>query len=70
MAEYFDVPGLEFFDAASNRTMKYVYPDTAHSAAGWLLYRHVDGQWITLRKATDADLAAINGAVVKAHHGG
>lgn len=63
-----DVPGLEFFDAASNRMLKYVYPDTPHWAAGWILYKHPDGQWVTLRKATEDDVSRISLAVVKAHH--
>ena len=64
----FDPPGLEFYDAGSCRTMKYVYPDTPHSTAGWILYKHPDGQWVTLRKATDADVKALNKAVIGAHH--
>jgi hypothetical protein len=68
MADNFDLPGIEFYDAASRRKMKYVYPGTAHSAAGWILFKHLDGQWVTLRKATDADLEAINKAVVEGHH--
>ena len=65
----FDVPGLEFYDGASKRQMKYVYPDTKHWTAGWILYKNPgDGQWVTLRKASDADLAAINQSVVNAHH--
>jgi len=67
-AKHFDPSGLEFFDAATNRKMKCVYPDSSHWTAGWLLYRHPDGHWVTLRKATDADLAAINAAVVEGHH--
>jgi len=66
----FDVPGFEFYDQASKRQMKYVYPDTAHWTAGWILYRNPgDGQWVTLRKATDDDIKALNRAVVVAHHG-
>ena len=34
----------------------------------WLLYRHPDGQWVTLRKATDADVATISAALVRSHH--
>lgn len=64
----FDISGLEFYDAARQRTMKYVYPDTPHWTAGWILYKHPDGQWVTLRKATDADIAAVNKAVVEAYH--
>ena len=69
MPKSFDVPGLKFHDAASGRDMKYVYPDTDHWTAGWILYRHpATTQWVTLRKATDDDIAALNGAVVEAHH--
>lgn len=69
MSQSFDVPGLEFYDGATERQMKYVYPDTPHWTAGWILYRNPgDGQWVTLRKATEADVKAITGAVVTAHH--
>ena len=64
----FNPPGFEFFDGNSQRQLKYVYPDTKHWTAGWLLYKHPDGQWVTLRKATDDDIKALNGAVVRAHH--
>lgn len=60
--------GITFYDQATNREMKYVYPDTPHWAAGWILYRHVAGHWVTLRKATDDDIARINKAVVEGHH--
>lgn len=32
------------------------------SLRGWLLYRHPDGQWVTLRKATNSDLQAVYGS--------
>jgi hypothetical protein len=60
--------GIEFYDAQSQRQMKYVYPDSKHHTAGWLLYRHPDGQWVTLRKATEIDVACITEAVVLGHH--
>ena len=63
-----DSPGLEFYDGVSTRWMKYVYPDTKHWTAGWILYKHPDGQWVTLRKATDDDISAMNRAVSKVHH--
>ena len=65
---YADPAGLEFYDARSERWMKYVYPDTPHWTAGWILYKHPDGQWVTLRKATDDDIAVMNRAVSEAHH--
>lgn len=64
-----NIPGLQFYDAASGRTLKYIYPKTGHSTAGWLLYKHPDGHWVTFRKATDADIAALNRAVAQGHHG-
>jgi hypothetical protein len=64
----FDPPGLRFFDQASNRWMKYFYPDSSHGYAGWICYKHPEGQWVTLRKATEDDLRRINKAVVEAHH--
>ena len=35
---------------------------------GWLFFRHPEGQWVSLRKATDDDLASISAAIVAAHH--
>lgn len=29
---------------------------------GWVFYRHPDGQWVTLRKATDAEIVAARAA--------
>lgn len=40
----FDVAPLRF--EANGKEMMYVYPDTKHEAAGWILYRHPDGQWV------------------------
>jgi hypothetical protein len=68
ISDSFDVPGVEFYDVASGRTMKYVYPDTKHWAAGWILYRNGDGGWVTLRKASPDDVSVITRAVVRAHH--
>lgn len=69
MTASIEIDGLDFYDARSGREMKYVYPDNPRrDLAGWLLYRHVEGHWVTLRKATAADIAAINGAVIDAHH--
>ena len=64
----FDVPPLRF--ESNGREMLYVYPDTKHEAAGWLLYRHPDGQWVSLRRATDADIRAMSNAVSRGFHAG
>lgn len=34
--------------------------DPREELRGWLLYKHPDGQWVTLRKATDDDLVYLN----------
>jgi hypothetical protein len=59
---------VTFYDGATKRWMKYIYPDSKHWAAGWLFYKHPDGQWVTLRRASDEDVEAITAAVVAAHH--
>lgn len=53
---------------ANGREMMYCYPDSKHELAGWLLYRHPDGQWVTLRKATDADVTALSAGVSHSFH--
>ena len=58
---------LKFYDAIMGECC-YVYPDVKHSTAGWILHRHVDGQWVTERKATPDDLERLNKAVIEAHH--
>ena len=65
MSSQTDPVGLEFFDNATKKRMKYVYPDYPHWTAGWILYKHPDGQWVTLRKATYADVGRISQAVIE-----
>lgn len=60
-------PSLEFFDDNSGRQMLYVYLD-APQWSGWLFFKHPDGHWVSMRKATEQDVAAINKAVVGGHH--
>ncbi len=55
---------------ANGKEMMYCYPDSGHEMAGWILYRHPDGQWVTLRKATDSDVAAITKAMSTTFHAG
>ena len=54
-----------FYDSASNREMALIGEG---SYKGWIVYKHPDGQWVTLRKATEADHSAIRRAIVEAHH--
>jgi len=55
---------------ANGKEMMYCYPDSQHELAGWLLYRHPDGQWVTLRKATQQDIHAMSRAVSASFHAG
>ena len=60
-----DPKGTRFYDLQSGREMLLVLEGPFN---GWIAYRHPDGQWVTLRKATDDDLVRINEAAVRAHH--
>jgi hypothetical protein len=60
--------GVGFYSQTKRCEMRYLYPDSGHSWAGWILYRHAEGHWVALRKASDADIAEISAAVVSAHH--
>ena len=62
------VPPLHF--KANGKEMMYCYPDSKHELAGWILYRHSDGQWVTLRKATDQGITAMTHAVSESSHAG
>lgn len=57
MSEY-QPKGLRFYDKASNRNMILVDEPDRHFD-GWICYQHPDGNWVTLRKATDADREAL-----------
>jgi hypothetical protein len=46
--------GKEFYDYTSGQFLLYVDDGGAYN--GWLCYKHPDGQWVTLRKATKSDL--------------
>ncbi len=64
----FDIAPLKFYDQKREQPMMYVYPDTKHWCAGWLLYQAKHGGWVTLRKATDEDIERMSAAVIEAHH--
>ena len=55
---------------ANGKEMMYCYPDSKHELAGWILFRHPDGQWVTLRKATEKDVTAMTRAVSRSFHAG
>jgi hypothetical protein len=73
MSEQYDAEkfsGINFYSISMKKQMRYLYPDCGDSWAGWILYRHADGPWVSLRKATDRDIAELTVAVTKAHHAG
>lgn len=61
--------GPKFYDNATGRKM--ILADTSEprrDLIGWLFYKHPDGQWVSLRKATESDRILIYGAIFKEHH--
>jgi|GEM_PF-3583671 len=52
--------GIGFYDVANQREMKLV---TSGPGKGWLAYKHVDGQWVTLRKPSEAEVWLICDAI-------
>ena len=55
-----------FYDLAYQRNMLLNHDEGEWY--GWLFWQHSDGQWVSLRKATDEDRRAINAAISNAHH--
>lgn len=51
----FEPTGMHFYDRYRGEMM-YV---TEGEWKGWLLYKHPDGQWVSLRKATEDDMKAL-----------
>ena len=52
----YDPLGILFVDLLSRQEMKLV---TEGPMKGWIVYKHPDGQWVTLRKATQKDLGKL-----------
>ena len=47
---------LEFYDTATMREMKLDYWSGKEGGDPWLFYKHPDGQWVSVRKPTTADI--------------
>lgn len=62
--------GVSFFDGKSQRKMRYIYPDAGHWTAGWIVVENASGEWMTLRKATEEDIASINTAALRSNLSG
>lgn len=64
---HFTPKGTSFYDQASQREMM-LCTDKFSGWYMWLLYKHPDGQWVSLRKATQQDIDIISEAVIAIHH--
>ena len=61
--------GTKFYCSANKLSMILVdTTEPREDLHGWLVYQHADGQWVTLRKATDEDRCKIVRAISRAHH--
>ena len=43
-----DASGIGFYSQARRQKMRYLYPDSGHHWAGWIIFRNADGQWVSL----------------------
>jgi len=56
----YEPTGTRFYDIESGREMILVGDDDPREEIrGWICYKHPDGQWVTLRKATANDLSRL-----------
>lgn len=59
---YWPKESIVFYDAATDRHMMLNLENSGWYL--WLFYRHFDGQWVSLRRATEQDIAIIHNALV------
>lgn len=55
---YADFQGIRAYEASGKKRMLLLVDQPGHSFHGWICYKHPDGQWVSLRKATPDDEAA------------
>lgn len=53
MTENYKPKGIEFYSQSFGKQMILV--GEGHYI-GWIVYKHPDGQWVTLRRATQSDI--------------
>lgn len=63
--EPYEPKGTRFYSQTLKKQMMLI---SEGPAAGWLAYKHPDGQWVSYRKATQADHAELGNAISEAHH--
>lgn len=61
MNENFEPAGVKFFSVSRNQECMLCQ---SGAWSGWILYKHPDGQWVSLRKATDKDMADLHNAAI------
>lgn len=61
----FEPKGYKFFDQRRHVEMMLIYEGDWDN---WIAYKHPDGQWVTLRKATDKDISALAKAMSEQLH--
>jgi len=54
----------DFDDSKTGRAMRYIHPTNDHFLANWILWKHPDGQWVSMREATEDDLAVIDAEAI------
>lgn len=55
MSDNYEPEGIRFYDRSRGEMILI----TEGHLKDWLCYRHPDGQWVTLREATEADKTAL-----------
>lgn len=56
----YEPKGVRFTD--KRRGEMLLVQEPGYTFDGWLCYRHPDGQWVSLRKATNEDYAVLGAA--------
>jgi hypothetical protein len=51
---HYEPQGIRMFSCGANCEVMYC-TDPTSCFKDWVLYKHPDGQWVSLRKATDVD---------------
>ena len=57
--------GMRFYSRARQQEMIFCQHE-GNEWDQWLFYKHPDGQWVSLRRATEADIAELAQAVKEA----
>ena len=64
---HYEPKGIKFYSQSRKQDMMFC-TEEGHSFYQWILYRHPDGQWVSLRKATAQDRQQLSAALIKSYH--